>query len=58
MLDAAGWDRRYADTDGAFATEPNPSLVELVAPLDAGRALDLAAGAGRNAIWLAARGWR
>jgi SAM-dependent methyltransferase len=58
MMDAAGWDRRYADSERAFSSEPNPLLVELASPLAAGRALDLAAGAGRNAVWLAGRGWR
>jgi len=58
MMDAAGWDRRYADSARAFSSEPNPLLVELASPLVAGRALDLAAGAGRNALWLARRGWQ
>ncbi len=58
MLDAAGWDRRYAEAPGAPSSEPNPLLAELAGPLAAGRALDLAAGTGRNALWLAARGWR
>jgi SAM-dependent methyltransferase len=58
MMDAAGWDRRYADSARAFSSEPIPLLAELASPLVAGRALDLAAGAGRNALWLARRGWR
>lgn len=57
-MDAAGWDRRYADSARAFSSEPIPLLAELASPLVAGRALDLAAGAGRNALWLARRGWR
>lgn len=32
-------------------------MTEFAAPLPPGRALDLASGAGRNAQWLAARGW-
>lgn len=58
MMDAAGWDRRYAEGSHGLSSEPNPLLAELAGPLPAGRALDLAAGAGRNAIWLARRGWR
>ena len=58
MLDAAGWDSRYAEAPGTPASEANPLLVELAAPLGAGRALDLAAGAGRNALWLAQREWQ
>ena len=58
MMDAADWDGRWADSNRALSSEPNPLLVELASPLVAGRALDLAAGAGRNALWLAQRGWR
>lgn len=57
-MDAVEWDRRYADSDRPLRSEPVPVVVELVAPLEPGRALDLAAGAGRNAVWLARRGWR
>lgn len=58
MMDAAGWDRRYAEASRAPSCDPNPILVELATPLAAGRALDLAAGTGRNALWLARRGWQ
>jgi SAM-dependent methyltransferase len=37
---------------------PTPLLVETAAKLKAGRALDLACGKGRNAIWLAEHGWQ
>ena len=57
-MDAADWDRRYADATRAFSPDPIPLVAELTSPLAAGRALDLAAGAGRNALWLAGRGWR
>jgi 2-polyprenyl-3-methyl-5-hydroxy-6-metoxy-1,4-benzoquinol methylase len=33
-------------------------LVEEVAGLAPGRALDLACGEGRNALWLAGKGWQ
>jgi len=36
---------------------PDVSLVELVHPLVPGRAIDLGCGTGRNALWLARRGW-
>ncbi len=36
---------------------PNPLLVETAKLLAPGRALDLACGAGRNALWLAEHGW-
>jgi len=37
---------------------PNQSLVGAVAKLRPGTALELAAGSGTNAIWLASLGWR
>jgi SAM-dependent methyltransferase len=37
---------------------PSPLLVETAQKLKPGRALDLACGAGRNAIWLAEQGWQ
>jgi SAM-dependent methyltransferase len=52
-----GWDERYRER-GPEPGEPEPALVEALAPLPPGRAVDLAAGAGRHALWLAARGWR
>jgi SAM-dependent methyltransferase len=58
MSDAAGWDRRYAVDDYVWKTEPNEFLPPEVEGLAPGRALDLACGEGRNAIWLATRGWQ
>lgn len=53
------WNRRYAAGDRVHATPvANRFLVEEVADLAPGAALDVACGAGRNAVWLAARGWR
>lgn len=52
------WNRRYAERDADSPGEPNPVVVEETAPLRPGRALDLAAGDGRHALFLAARGWR
>jgi SAM-dependent methyltransferase len=52
------WNRRYSGQDLVWSAEPNRFLVEEVAGLTPGRALDLAAGEGRNAIWLAEHGWR
>jgi SAM-dependent methyltransferase len=44
--------------DLVWTAEPSRFLVEQVADLPAGRALDVAAGEGRNAVWLAAQGWQ
>ena len=46
------WDARYAWVDDLWG-EANRFLVAEVAELEPGRALDLACGQGRNAIWLA-----
>jgi SAM-dependent methyltransferase len=52
------WNRRYTEGDRHSTDAPNAFLVAEVAGVPPGRALDLACGAGRNALWLAARGWR
>lgn len=56
-MDAAAWDERYAATPLLWGAEANRWLIAEAADLPPGRALDLAAGEGRNAVWLAARGW-
>jgi len=57
-VDSSAWDDRYADSeDLVWSAEPNRFVVQEVADLAPGRALDLAAGEGRNAVWLAERGW-
>lgn len=56
-VDAKDWDARYAAADLVWSAGPNLWVAQLVAPLVPGRALDVAAGEGRNAIWLAERGW-
>lgn len=52
------WDRKYAETERLWGRDPNRFLVTEVSDLPPGRALDLACGEGRNAIWLAELGWR
>ena len=49
------WNDRYRNQ--ALDDAPAPLLVDAAMPLPPGRALDLACGAGRNAIWLHERGW-
>jgi len=55
--DADRWDRRYSAPDLVWGAEPNRRLVDEVGALPPGRALDLGGGEGRNAAWLASRGW-
>jgi SAM-dependent methyltransferase len=53
------WNRRWAGEERVHAsTAPSRFLVAEVADLRPGTALDLACGAGRNAVWLAGQGWR
>jgi 2-polyprenyl-3-methyl-5-hydroxy-6-metoxy-1,4-benzoquinol methylase len=56
-VDAKGWDERYAASELVWSAEPNQFVAEVCADLPPGRALDVACGEGRNAIWLATRGW-
>lgn len=52
------WNRRYAEIDSLWSLTPNRFLVAETEDLRPGKALDLACGEGRNAIWLAERGWQ
>ena len=57
-MDAGDWDRRYAAGELVWSTGPNELVAAEVGGLRPGRALDLGAGEGRNALWLAEQGWR
>jgi SAM-dependent methyltransferase len=54
---AEEWDERYAENQ-QWSTGPNAQVAELLAGLPPGDAVDLAAGEGRHALWLAGLGWR
>lgn len=56
-MDAEHWNDRYAASGYVWTTGANALLVDEVASLEPGRALDLACGEGRNAVWLAEQGW-
>jgi SAM-dependent methyltransferase len=58
QMDSAQWDARYAATDLVWTATPNRWVEAELSDLPPGRALDLACGEGRNALWLAGRGWR
>ncbi len=55
------WDARYRSGERAaedLVAAPTPLVVEWAGILQPGAALDLACGAGRNALWLAGQGWK
>ncbi|MFB7907104.1 methyltransferase domain-containing protein [Kitasatospora sp. NPDC056076] len=56
-MDSQGWDDRYAASELVWGAAPNRWVVRELTGRTPGHALDLATGEGRNAIWLAARGW-
>ncbi|MDY7103229.1 MAG: bifunctional NAD(P)/FAD-dependent oxidoreductase/class I SAM-dependent methyltransferase [Actinomycetota bacterium] len=56
--DEADWDHRYRGDAPMWSGNPNGTLVHEVGDLPAGRALDVGAGEGGDAIWLAERGWK
>jgi len=56
-VDREDWNRKHGEAGPLFGVEPNRFLVAEIDGLAPGRALDLACGAGRNAVWLAERGW-
>ena len=56
-MDRQQWDERYSGAEFEWSMHPNQFVAEQLAGLPPGRALDLAAGEGRNSVWLAGRGW-
>lgn len=56
-MDADGWNERYATSDYVWTVTVNRFVEEHLRDLEPGTAVDLAAGEGRNAVWLALRGW-
>ncbi|MBV9094350.1 MAG: class I SAM-dependent methyltransferase [Streptosporangiaceae bacterium] len=57
-MDRQQWDERYSGAEFEWTTQPNQFVAAELAGLRPGRGLDLAAGEGRNAVWLAERGWQ
>jgi 2-polyprenyl-3-methyl-5-hydroxy-6-metoxy-1,4-benzoquinol methylase len=56
-MDRDAWNERYEAADLVWTAGPNQTFADEVGGLEPGTALDLAAGEGRNAIWLAKQGW-
>jgi SAM-dependent methyltransferase len=56
-MDESYWDERYSGTDLVWTAEANRFVAAECSALTPSSALDLACGEGRNAVWLATRGW-
>jgi SAM-dependent methyltransferase len=56
-MDQTAWDERYAGPELVWGAGPNCFVAQELANLPPGRAIDLGTGEGRNAIWLAERGF-
>jgi SAM-dependent methyltransferase len=52
------WDERYGADDRVWSGRANPQLVDRVTGMAPGRALDVGAGEGADAVWLAQQGWQ
>ena len=57
-MDREDWNSRYQGGDLLWTDRPNRFLVAEANGLAPERALDLACGEGRNAVWLAKQGWQ
>lgn len=51
------WEQHYGQRDQIWSGQPNRRLVDEVADMRPGTALDLGCGEGADAIWLAEQGW-
>ncbi len=56
-MDSATWDERYSTSELVWTGRANQFVEAHLADLDPATAIDLGAGEGRNAVWLASRGW-
>ncbi len=57
MMEREDWNQRYAASDFIWTDEANRFLIAEMAGQAPGQALDMAAGEGRNSVWLAEQGW-
>lgn len=58
LLTPEEWDERYRRPDYWAGREPVPFLCQVLPMLPRGKALDIASGEGRNAVFLAQHGWQ
>ena len=58
LTDRERWDARYREKSSMWSGEPNPTLAAEAGELTPGTALEVGAGEGADAIWLARQGWR
>lgn len=58
LATAEFWDERYRSAPAIWSGNPNPHLVTDIASLTPTTALDMGAGEGADAIWLAEHGWQ
>jgi SAM-dependent methyltransferase len=56
-MDIAGWEEKYRSGDRGLEDAPTKLVIEVAEKLAPGSAIDLACGTGRNALYLAERGW-
>jgi SAM-dependent methyltransferase len=56
-MDRDDWNARYATEELVWTAQANRFVVAELDGMPPGRALDVAAGECRNAVWLAERGW-
>lgn len=56
-MEIAGWENMYRSGERGAEDHPTALLVETLESRTPGKAIDLACGTGRNALYLAAHGW-
>lgn len=58
LMTAHDWDEAYRTSELIWKAGPNQWVRQYTQDLSPGTVLDLASGEGRNAVWLADRGWQ
>ena len=56
-MNPSDWDEKYRAADRLWSAGPNMFVADRLAHHRPGRGVDLGSGEGRNAVWLADRGW-